>query len=792
MKWPDSIHIRHIALAFITGLMVLVSLIGGFAAYQTRAVTQSLELQNQNAARSELTAAVQRLLSQTEEQAVGLAYWDETRQQLVQPEYYPYWRDQRAYESGMLPSRLVRTALYTQAGTPLEPNPGNKPMPASLPAGMSPHQPFSWLSSEAGTIALYHSFPIYSDEQRQNLLGHGLIRLDFMRALLRQETLHFIDTASVSLELKPGEQLLVSELFSRLSYRARPDPDQFRFRSILSRTLLALFVVLAAASLLGFVVYNRLLVRPLGRLSQDIDDMQHGHFSPRPSSSDPMRISELENIRRSLYEYQLQLRVLHGSLENQNREFHSQARQDALTGCHNRRAYEEDWQRFREEVKTVPQGVAFLLFDCDRFKAINDTYGHAKGDRVLTIISDALVKALRANDRLYRLGGDEFATFLSRTTPAQARQIAQRCQSLLDAANFNDLGISEPVGISIGIAFCAPEELEHIDELPKQADIAMYTAKQPGRNRVALYGDDTERASQTLVASRETSALFQALSTPGMIELHYQPIFSLPDYTVGYYEALARIRYHGDLIMPDAFLPVIGSRRLETQFDLAVLRQVDADLSSGQLPAGCGISINLSAQSLSSPEIASLLLELSRHNANHPLMLEITETSLITQINAVNTYLELLRTVSYRIAMDDFGTGYSPLRYLVDLPVDVVKFDISLVNKLGEDNRAGRVVADFARLMTDVGYSLVAEGVETETALRKVESLGFAHVQGYLLGRPVPLAQLAAPGTAAASASAIPDANDSVLARTPDGENDPEAVEEGNQKTQQAKQRQSK
>jgi EAL domain-containing protein (putative c-di-GMP-specific phosphodiesterase class I) len=313
----------------------------------------------------------------------------------------------------------------------------------------------------------------------------------------------------------------------------------------------------------------------------------------------------------------------------------------------------------------------------------------------------------------------------------------------------------------------------------------MYTAKQPGRNRVALYGDDTERASQTLVASRETSALFQALSTPGMIELHYQPIFSLPEYTVGYYEALARIRYNGDLILPDAFLPVIGSRRLETQFDLAVLRQVDADLSSGQLPTGCGISINLSAQSLSSPDIASLLLELSRHNANHPLMLEITETSLITQINAVNTYLELLRTVNYRIAMDDFGTGYSPLRYLVDLPVDVVKFDISLVNKLGENNRAGRVVADFARLMTDVGYALVAEGVETETALRKVESLGFAHVQGYLLGRPVPLAQLAAPGTAAASTMA--DSTDSVLARTPDGENDPEAVEEGNQKAQQAK-----
>ncbi len=743
MKFPDTIPIRHIALAFITGLMVLVSLIGGFAAYQTRAVTQSLERQNQAAVRSELTAAVQRLLSRTEEQGANLAYWDETRQQLVLPEYYPYWRDQRVYESGILPGRLVRTALYTRTGTPLEPNPENKPMPDRLPAGISPHQPFSWLAREAATIALYHTFPIYNDEQRQILLGHGLIRLDFMPALLQQDSLHFTDSSSVTLDLKPGEMLLVPDLLSRLNFSARPDPDQLRFQSILSRTLLALFVLLVAASLLGFVVYNRLLVRPLGRLSQDIDAMQHGRFSPHPSRSQAMHISELENIRRSLYDYQLQLRELHGSLEHQNREFHSQARQDALTGCHNRRAYEEDWENFRHELKTSPQGVAFLLFDCDRFKTINDTYGHAKGDRVLSIIADALVMALRANDRLYRLGGDEFATFLSRTTPAQAKQIAQRCQSLLEASSFTDLGISEPVGISIGIAFCAADQLDQVDDLPKQADIAMYTAKQPGRTRIALYGEDTERASQTLVASRETSALFQALATPGMIELHYQSIHSLPGRKVGYYEALARIRYRDSLIMPDAFLPVVSSRRLETEFDLAVLHQVDTDLSSGQVPEGIGVSINLSAQSISRPEIVSFLLELSRHNTLHPLMLEITETSLITQMVEVRTYLDLLRTVNYRIAMDDFGTGYSPLRYLVDLPVDVVKFDISLVNKLGQDDRAGQVVADFARMMSDAGYVLVAEGVETDAVLNKVESLGIAHVQGYLLSMPVPLAELA-------------------------------------------------
>ena len=746
MKWPANVSIRQVALAFITALLVMVSLIGGFAAFQTHAVTRNLEQHNQNAAQTELAAIVQRLLSQTEKQAISLAQWDETRQQLVLPEYYTYWRDQRVYESGQLNRQFARIGLYNQSGKTLDQKAKENRFPTRLAAGISPHESSSWLANEAGSIALYYQFPVHGDEQRQSLLGHGLIRLDFMEALLAQETLHFVDKSSVRVTLRPGERLPAADLFARLVFDAKPDPDQRLFQAILSRTLLALLLLLVVFALLGYVFYSRLLVRPMGRLSQDIDDMQNGHFSTRLSHSPPMRITELENIRRSLFEYQLQLRVLHGSLENQNREFHSQARQDVLTGCHNRRAYDEDWESFRHELRTAPQGVAFLLFDCDRFKAINDTYGHAKGDRVLTIIADALVMALRANDRLYRLGGDEFATFLSRTTPAQAKQIAQRCQSLIEAADFGNLGIVEPVGISIGIAFCGPGQLEEIEELPKQADIAMYTAKQPGHNRIALYGEDTERASQTLVASRETSALFQALTTPGMLEMHYQAVHGLPGRQIDYYEALARIRYHGALIMPGAFLPVVSSRRLETDFDLAVLNQVDADLSSGQLPAGCGISINLSAQSISRPEIVSQLMELSRHNASHPLILEITETSLITQMNEVSTYLELLRTVNYRIAMDDFGTGYSPLRYLVDLPVDIVKFDISLVNKLGQDNRAGQVVANFARMMSDVGYSLVAEGVETDVVLRKVESLGIAHAQGYLLGRPLPLAELKSQG----------------------------------------------
>jgi diguanylate cyclase (GGDEF)-like protein len=742
MKWTASIPIKQAAVGLISGVLLLVSLIGGFALYETHRVSLDLAQSSQAAARAELAAAVDRLSNQVKNQADTLALWDETRQQLVDHEYYSYWRDQRVYESGTLSSRLARVALYDQAGSALNPDTAKRSLPAKLPANVLPHLPTSWLANEAGIIVLYYAFPIYSDGRRLALLGHGLIRLDCMAELLNPQSFWFTDIGSVRLALEPSKTLPASALLSSLRFSARPDPSQLRFQSILSRALLALFAVLASTALLGFVAHNRLLVRPLRQLSRDIDAMKQGHFNIQPAYVNPLRISELENIRRSLFDYQLQLRELHGSLEHQNREFRSQARQDVLTGCYNRRAYEEDWTRFREEIKVVPQGVAYLLFDCDRFKSINDTYGHAKGDRVLTLIADALVMALRANDRLYRLGGDEFAAILLRTTPAQARQIAQRCQSLLDAKKFSDLGINEPISISIGIAFLAADQLDRVDELPKQADIAMYTAKQPGRNRVALFGDDPERAAQTLVASRETSAVFQALATPGMIEIHYQPIHSLPGLEVKYCEALARIRHHDKPIMPDAFLPVVSSRRLETGFDLAVLQQVDLDLSSRQLPAGVGVSINLTAQSVSQPEIVSYLLELSRHNTRHPLMIEIAETSLITQVAEARTYLDLLRTAQYRIAMDDFGTGHSPLRYLADLPVDVIKFDISLIRKLEENDRAAQVVMDFARMMTSAGYSLTAEGVETEAALRKVESMGFSLIQGFLLDRPLPLAQM--------------------------------------------------
>jgi len=204
----------------------------------------------------------------------------------------------------------------------------------------------------------------------------------------------------------------------------------------------------------------------------------------------------------------------------------------------------------------------------------------------------------------------------------------------------------------------------------------MYTAKQPGATASRCTAR-TPSVAQALVASRETSALFQALPPPAWSSCITSPSMAWPPGARCVVRALARIRYTANSscrrLPAGSQQPPPGNR-----IRSGGATPVDADLSSLKIPPGSGVSINLSAQSISRPEIVSQLLELSRHGTRHALMLEITETSLITQMIEVRTYLDLLHTVNYRIAMDDFGTGYSPLRYLVDLPVDVVKFDISL------------------------------------------------------------------------------------------------------------------
>jgi diguanylate cyclase (GGDEF)-like protein len=496
-------------------------------------------------------------------------------------------------------------------------------------------------------------------------------------------------------------------------------------------------LVLIGLSLLFYLMLASLLATPLRRLSLHIDALREGQGGLLAESfTHSLPVAELEKVRHSLNDYQSKLEHMHHSLSEKDDELWTLAHHDPLTGIYNRRGLEEDW----EHVLSVSSGhrleVSLILFDCDHFKAINDTYGHQTGDQVIQAITHSLQSTLRRGDRLYRLGGDEFATLFLDIGPNLALQTAERCIEAVSQHDFSSLGIREPVRISAGLAYASATDAETLATLPKQADIAMYHAKRPGKQKIAIYDDSMTNDTGVLFSTGVTNAVFEAITTGELIEMHYQPVVNLANGEVDYYEALVRIREGHELIMPSSIFPIIEARRLEAEFDLAVIGRIKKDLEQGIIPARTGISLNVSGPGVISPKIFEKLLELGRFLDRYRLIIEVTETALITQLHQASANLNKLRQDGFKIALDDFGSGYSSLGYLANMPVDIIKFDISMVRHLDAGGRQGLIVENLATMIIKAGYHLVAEGIETEKTLQKIVGSGFSRGQGYLFGRP--------------------------------------------------------
>ena len=264
----------------------------------------------------------------------------------------------------------------------------------------------------------------------------------------------------------------------------------------------------------------------------------------------------------------------------------------------------------------------------------------------------------------------------------------------------------------------------------------MYTAKRPGSRKLVFYREDMGGMA-ALLGNKEISAVFQAIENPDLIELHYQSVMSLPMAHKEYVEALTRIRFEGELIGPEAIFPIVQARNLDVEFDLAVIRALDRDLAQNRLPARQGISVNLSAPSIVNTKVIDALAALIQAHPGRKIVAEITETALITQIEVASSNIRRLRDAGCLVALDDFGSGYSSLRYLATMPVDLVKFDISMVQMLDNgDRRQQLMMEEISNMVVTAGYRMVAEGVETRALLDKVIGLGFSHAQGYYFDRP--------------------------------------------------------
>ena len=336
---------------------------------------------------------------------------------------------------------------------------------------------------------------------------------------------------------------------------------------------------------------------------------------------------------------------------------------------------------------------------------------------------------------LFRLGGDEFACVLQDVDAAQAISVARRCEGEVRIYPFAELGLTEPVRLSIGISDETGGGSISVKELLRQADMAMYASKRPGNRSISVY--DPRMAGDTggIFSTSANEAVYRAIIHGEGVQMHYQPVQDVAAGSLSYYESLIRLDRGGRLIYPGEIFPVVESRHLELDLDQAVIRQVLSDLDAGIIPAGTGVSVNLSAPSIVHDDVIQWLQPFGEFLDRYRLVIEVTETSLITQMDAARENLTEMRRRGFWIALDDFGRGYSSLRYLTSMPVDVVKFDISLIHALGVPAQR-RLVQHLVELIKDAGQQVVAEGVETQEMLETVTQVGFHCVQGYLLGKP--------------------------------------------------------
>jgi diguanylate cyclase (GGDEF)-like protein len=414
-----------------------------------------------------------------------------------------------------------------------------------------------------------------------------------------------------------------------------------------------------------------------------------------------------------------------------------QAYHDSLTHLPNRSLFLE---RVTERLadRRSRRNAVVLFLDLDDFKIVNDTLGHAAGDRLLVEVGDRLRSVLRTEDLAARLGGDEFALLLDDETDLErSMNVANR---LIDAfrINFQVEGQDITVGASIGLAV-ARAGTETADELLRNADVAMYTAKSSGKNRVAVF-EPTMHAA--IVARHALSAELSRSLARGELAVHYQPIIDLQSGIAAGVEAL--VRWHHPtrgLVGPDEFIPLAEETGVILPIGSWVLEEACAQASRwasyGRHGAGVSVTVNLSAQQLAeAPFVEDLRRILAKTGLPaERLILEMTETVMFHDTSTTIARLEAIRDLGVRIAIDDFGTGYSSLGYLRRFRVDILKIAREFVGSADSEEEwafAGAIVA----LGRTLGLTIIAEGIEEEGQLERLRSLGCEYGQGYLFARP--------------------------------------------------------
>ncbi len=411
------------------------------------------------------------------------------------------------------------------------------------------------------------------------------------------------------------------------------------------------------------------------------------------------------------------------------------AHHDALTDLPNRALLNERLEQALGQGVHRQEMVAVHHLDLDQFKAVNDTFGHPAGDRLLKMVADRLRGLVRETDTIARMGGDEFAVVHAPINdPAEATSLAQRIIALISEP-FDLDGHQATIGASVGIAI-GPSDGLRPDQLLRNADLALYRAKGDGRGTFRFFEPAMDLQMQTRrIMERDLRKALPA----GEFELHYQPVVNLASGDISGFEALIRWNHPDQgMISPAAFIPLAEETGFIVPIGEWVIRQACA--TAAKWPGDLSVAVNISAAQFRSCGLMQVIVGALATSGLHParLEIEITETVLLQNRDTTLAVLRQLRELGIRIAMDDFGTGYSSLTYLQCFPFDKIKIDRSFVKDITENTGSLNIVRAVAALAKGMGMTATAEGVETREQLDRITSEGCNEMQGFLFSRPLP------------------------------------------------------
>ena len=459
----------------------------------------------------------------------------------------------------------------------------------------------------------------------------------------------------------------------------------------------------------------------------------------------------------------VRLRSSLGELKKSELHARQLALHDVLTNLPNRALFAMRFEECLAETQNSTERSAVALLDLDRFKAVNDTFGHAAGDELIRMAAERIRALLRPGDTLARLGGDEFALLL-RDIKDDDQVLPAICDAIVA-----ELGKPFPllrgeavarVGGSIGVTV-VPDAGRNADDIMRYADVALYEAKMGGRGQWRIYSpsmdggrnarDILKNELRDVLAKSAASCADGSPSEPlanrpdyGSLEVYYQTVHRAePGYTGSGAEALVRWRHsQRGLLTPASFIPVAEEGGLIDALGFWVLRE--ACRAARKWPEGTFVAVNVSPAQLRRPNFAEEVFAVLQESGLPPsqLELELTESSLIEDNSDVYTVLRSLRSRGVQISLDDFGTGFSCLSHLVRFDIDRIKIDRSFVSQLGTKANGAAIIGAIVALSRNLGISTTAEGVETEYQRDFLAALGCTDLQGYFFSKPVPVGDL--------------------------------------------------